>query len=58
VTTIPCLSDLDDAVLQATYERAKNKLSPSLDPDERVRVWREVWALSSELQRRQYPETT
>ena len=54
MTTISCLRDLDDAVLQATYERAWKKLSPLLDPDERVRVWQEIWTVSSELQPRQY----
>jgi hypothetical protein len=58
MTTTSCVSNLSDRDLQAAYESAKDKLSPSLDSDERVRVWQEMWALSSELQRRQYPPTT
>ena len=58
MTTTSCISKLSDSDLLAAYESANNKLSPSLDPDARVRVWQEIWALSGELQRRRYPSAT
>jgi hypothetical protein len=58
MTTTSCISNLTDNDLLAAYESANNKLSPSLDPDERVRLWQEIWALSGELQRRRYPAAT
>jgi hypothetical protein len=57
MTTNSCMSDLSDGDLHAAYERASAKLRPSLDPDERVRVWQEIWALSGELGRRYAPAT-
>ena len=50
-----CVSSLSDRELHAAYESARAKLSPSMDPDERVRVWQEIWALSGERERRQPP---
>lgn len=52
MTTNSCVSDLSDRDLHAAYERSTAKLSPSLDPDERVKLWQEIWVLNSELQRR------
>jgi hypothetical protein len=52
MTTNACVSKLSDNDLLAAYESSTAKLSPSLDPDERVRLWQEIWSLSSELQRR------
>lgn len=52
MTTNSCVCNLSDNDLHAAHERARAKLSPSLDSDERVRLWQEIWILSSELQRR------
>ena len=57
MTTNSCVSNLSDRDLHTAYEGAWAKLSPSLDPDERVRVWQEIWALSGELERRCPPFT-
>jgi hypothetical protein len=52
MNTNACVSSLSDSDLHAAYERSAAKLSPSLDPDERVKLWQEIWVLNSELQRR------
>jgi hypothetical protein len=52
MTTNVCVSKLSDIDLLAAYERSTAKLSPSLDPDERVKLWQEIWKMSSELERR------
>jgi hypothetical protein len=57
MTTESCASNLNDCDLQAAYQTARAKLSPTLDPDERVKIWQEIWALSGELGRR-YPLST
>lgn len=54
MTTTSFASNVSDCEVHAAYERAWAKLSLSLDPDERVHVWQEIWALSGELQRRQF----
>ena len=52
MTTNFCMSKLSDSDLLAAYERSTAKLSPSLDPDERVKLWQQIWIMSSELERR------
>jgi hypothetical protein len=49
-TNMP-VSDLSEKDLLAAYESVRGKLS-YLEPEERVKVWPEVWALRHELVRR------